>query len=43
MALNFKDEWLEAFYEEDKRHRLIPKVIENALYRKLEILDAAKS
>ena len=43
MAVNFKDEWLEAFYEEDKRHRLIPKVIENALYRKLEILDAAKA
>ena len=43
MAVNFKDEWLEAFYEEDKWHRLIPKVIENALYRKLEILDAAKA
>ncbi|MDI4653378.1 MULTISPECIES: type II toxin-antitoxin system RelE/ParE family toxin [Pseudoalteromonas] len=43
MAVDFKDEWLEAFYEEDKRHRLIPKVIENALYRKLEILDAAKA
>ena len=43
MAVNFKDGWLEAFYEEDKRHRLIPKVIENALYRKLEILDAAKA
>ncbi|MEJ6495475.1 type II toxin-antitoxin system RelE/ParE family toxin [Pseudoalteromonas lipolytica] len=43
MAVNFKDEWLEAFYEEEKRHRLIPKVIENALYRKLEILDAAKA
>ncbi|MCF2899068.1 type II toxin-antitoxin system RelE/ParE family toxin [Pseudoalteromonas sp. OFAV1] len=43
MAVNFKDEWLEAFYEEDERHRLIPKVIENALYRKLEILDAAKA
>ena len=43
MSVNFKDEWLEAFYEEDKRHLLIPKVIENALYRKLEILDAAKA
>ena len=43
MAVDFKDEWLEALYEEDNRHRLIPKVIENALYRKLEILDAAKA
>lgn len=43
MALNFKDDWLEEFYEEDKRHRLIPTTIENALFRKLEILDAAKA
>ncbi len=43
MAVNFKAEWLEAFYEEDKHHRLIPKTIEDALFRKLEILDAAKA
>ncbi|MFM2475668.1 type II toxin-antitoxin system RelE/ParE family toxin [Celerinatantimonas sp. MCCC 1A17872] len=43
MAVNFKDNWLEAFYEEDARHRLIPNTIENALFRKLEILDAAKA
>ncbi|WP_411861646.1 type II toxin-antitoxin system RelE/ParE family toxin, partial [Vibrio cholerae] len=24
MALEFKDKWLEQFYEDDKRHRLIP-------------------
>ncbi len=41
MSLEFKVKWLEEFYEEDKRHRLIPNNIENALYRKLEILDAA--
>jgi toxin HigB-1 len=41
MSLEFKHKWLELFYEEDQRHRLIPKNIENALYRKLEILDAA--
>lgn len=41
MALEFKDPWLELFYEEDKRHRLIPSKIENSLFRKLEILDAA--
>ncbi|HFG1552681.1 TPA: type II toxin-antitoxin system RelE/ParE family toxin, partial [Vibrio cholerae] len=43
MALEFKDKWLEQFYEDDKRHRLIPSSIENALFRKLEILDAAQA
>jgi proteic killer suppression protein len=38
MALEFKDKWLEQFYEDDKRNRLIPNSIENALFRKLEIL-----
>ncbi|MGL5758834.1 type II toxin-antitoxin system RelE/ParE family toxin [Plesiomonas sp.] len=42
MALEFKEQWLELFYEEDQWHRLIPSSIESALYRKLEILDAAK-
>lgn len=43
MALEFKDKWLEQFYEDDKRHRWIPVSIENALFRKLEILDAAQA
>ncbi|EPE0640818.1 type II toxin-antitoxin system RelE/ParE family toxin, partial [Vibrio cholerae] len=43
MTLEFKDKWLEQFYEDDKRHRLIPGSIENALFRKLEILDAAQA
>lgn len=43
MALEFRESWLELFYEEDKRHRLIPNSIENALFRKLEILDAAQA
>ncbi len=41
MAVEFKDAWLEDFYENDKGHRKIPAGIENALFRKLEILDAA--
>ena len=41
MSLEFKDEWLKNFYENDKRHRYIPRAICNALYRKLEILDMA--
>ncbi|MGM0563074.1 MAG: type II toxin-antitoxin system RelE/ParE family toxin [Pseudomonadota bacterium] len=41
MAINFRDEWLEAFYENDKRHKKIPGNIKGALFRKLQILDAA--
>lgn len=43
MSLEFRDKWLEGFYEEDKRNRFIPNDIANALYRKLEMLDAAYS
>ncbi|UIP27696.1 type II toxin-antitoxin system RelE/ParE family toxin [Photobacterium sp. TLY01] len=41
MAVEFIDTWLEAFYEDDQSHRKIPSTIESALFRKLEILDAA--
>ncbi|NCC02203.1 MAG: type II toxin-antitoxin system RelE/ParE family toxin [Clostridia bacterium] len=41
MAVEFRDKWLEDFYENDIGHRKIPNDIENALFRKLEILDAA--
>ncbi|KZN13606.1 type II toxin-antitoxin system RelE/ParE family toxin [Marinomonas sp. TW1] len=43
MSLEFRDKWLESFYEEDKPHRCISTNIAKALYRKLEILDAAKA
>lgn len=43
MAVDFKDKWLEAFYEDDQHHRSIPASIEGALFRKLQILDAAVS
>ncbi len=42
MAIEFRDSWLEAFYEEDLCHKKIPDTIEGALYRKLQILDAAQ-
>ncbi len=42
MSVAFKDKWLESFYENDTRHRLIPRSIESTLYRKIQILDAAK-
>lgn len=41
MAVEFRDSWLETFYENDQSHRKIPSTIEGALFRKLEILDAA--
>jgi len=42
MSIEFRDKWLEAFYVDDKPSpRYIPKVLEKALYRKLEIIDAA--
>jgi len=40
MAVEFRDAWLEAFYEKDLGHKKIPGTIEGALYRKIEILDA---
>lgn len=41
MAVEFRDIWLEAFYEDDKGHKKIPDAIKGALFRKLQILDAA--
>lgn len=42
MAIEFRDNWLAQFYEQDKRHRKIPSTLHTALFRKLQILDAAK-
>lgn len=42
MSVKFRDKWLGSFYENDRGHRLIPRSIEIALYRKIQILDAAK-
>jgi proteic killer suppression protein len=41
MAVEFRDLWLEAFYEQDRPHRKVPAALQNALFRKLVILDAA--
>ncbi|TBR44679.1 type II toxin-antitoxin system RelE/ParE family toxin [Marinomonas agarivorans] len=43
MSVEFRDDWLEQFYEEGKFHRCIPYTISSALFRKLQILDAATS
>nr|WP_153635857.1 MULTISPECIES: type II toxin-antitoxin system RelE/ParE family toxin [Cobetia] len=41
MAVEFRDVWLERFYEHDVGHRKIPAALSSSLYRKLQILDAA--
>lgn len=41
MAIKFNDQWLEAFYEEDRSSKKIPNTIKSALFRKLQIIDAA--
>lgn len=41
MAITFRDEWLESFYERNVSHRHIPPDLQSTLFRKLQLLDAA--
>lgn len=41
MIVNFRDEWLHAFFVEDRRSRNIPPDLENRLFRKLQMIDDA--
>ena len=41
MIVSFRDEWLRAFYVEDKRSRRIPSDLESRLFRKLQMIDDA--
>ena len=41
MAIEFKDSWLELFYEDDISHKKIPSTIKTSLFRKIQLLDAA--
>lgn len=43
MIATFKDQWLQAFFQEGTCHPRIPSRIESALARKLDILNAATS
>lgn len=43
MAIEFRDEWLESFYVDDRKSPLIPAKLTGALYRKLQIIDAASN
>lgn len=41
MIVNFRDEWLRAFFVEDIHSRHIPFELENRLFRKLQMIDDA--
>jgi proteic killer suppression protein len=41
MIVSFRDEWLRAFFLEDKRSRQIPSDLESRLFRKLQMIDDA--
>ncbi len=41
MIVSFRDEWLRAFFVEDKRSRKIPADLEDRLLRKLQMIDDA--
>jgi proteic killer suppression protein len=43
MIVSFRDEWLRAFFVEDRRSRQIPADLEDRLFRKLQMIDDATS
>jgi proteic killer suppression protein len=43
MIVSFRDEWLRAFFVEDRPSRHVPSDLESPLFRKLQIIDDATS
>jgi toxin HigB-1 len=43
MIVSFRDEWLRAFFVEDRQSRRIPPGLEGRLFRKLQMIDDATS
>ena len=41
MILSFRDEWLRAFFIDDRRSRRIPPDLADRLFRKLQMIDDA--
>ena len=41
MIVSFRDEWLRAFFVEDRKSRRIPPDLEGRLFRKLQMIDDA--
>ncbi len=43
MIVSFRDEWLRAFFVADRRSRNIPPDLESRLFRKLQMIDDART
>lgn len=43
MISSFRDEWLRAFFEDDKPSRKIPAELNERLFRRLQMLDDAET
>src|SRR3981189_708173 len=43
MIASFRDEWLRAFFVEDRPSRHVPSDLESRLFRKLQMIDDATS
>jgi proteic killer suppression protein len=43
MIVSFRDEWLRAFFVADTRSRNIPPDLESRLFRKLQMIDDART
>jgi proteic killer suppression protein len=41
MIVSFRDEWLRAFFVDDKQSRNVPPDLESRLFRKLQMIDDA--
>ena len=41
MIVNFRDDWLHAFFADDIRSRNVPSDLESRLFRKLQMIDDA--
>jgi len=43
MIVSFRDEWLRAFFVADRRSRNIPPDLESRLFRRLQMIDDART
>ena len=41
MIVSFRDEWLRAFFVDDRRSRKVPPALVDRLFRKLQLIDDA--
>lgn len=43
MIVSFRDEWLHSFFVDDIRSRIIPPDLETRLFRKIQMIDDART